>query len=162
MQTNRIVSRRRYSFQITIMVVLNLLACTGDVSTKQQHNRELLQQSVKQASSKPHETFVLGRITNTTPGNDVRGSKTIFVTIDKGTRDGIATGHVGFVRVHAATINELRAIEVAHDSTVLQGWYYANIHVNQLVVVTIRDVSSEAAFAYFEQKGIKAPVWKED
>jgi hypothetical protein len=95
------------------------------------------------------------------PGRFLNGNKTMLISIDKGSADGIYIGLVGYFLVHEAAVNEFRVQEINPNTAIMEGWYYPNIHDQGTVLLALGHVSDQALWDYIKKEGIKAPPWEE-
>ena len=97
---------------------------------------------------------VVGQVTEITMGPLLRGSKTLLITTDKGTKAGITMGTRGAIRVHEAALDDFQVQSVSETSSQLVGWYYPNIRPGDTIVFNVGNLSDEEMWQYFKSNRI--------
>jgi hypothetical protein len=97
---------------------------------------------------------MVGRVTETTMGPLLEGNKTLLITADKGSKDGITTGTRASIRVHEAALDEFRVQVVSENSSQLLGWYYSNIRPGDTIVFNVGNLSDDKMWQYFRSNNL--------
>jgi len=99
-----------------------------------------------------NESVLIAKIQQIEAGSDTQSPKTIIITIDRGSKDGVYEGQIGYVRIYVNTVMEFMVQSVSFETATLYGWDYPTIKLGDKVVFFIDHVpdSLEETLEYFQ------------
>jgi len=127
-------------------------------STKSEHYKNQSTHSKKSSAQDPAITATVTRIMS---GRIINNAKTMLIAVDKGTKDGVYIGLIGYYLIGVGHISEFRVFEVSQSEAIMEGWYDNHLHRKTKIQLVLEQTQTHDPFDYFEKEGIE-PALNED
>jgi len=96
------------------------------------------------------DSVLFATILKVEEGPDYQGQKTMVITIDQGSEDGVYNGLRGLVNPHPALFMDYVVISVSQETATMTGWYSSEIGPGDKVVLNLGNLSDSELLEYFK------------
>jgi hypothetical protein len=137
------------------------VSCKDNVDGKIKQNKETFENSQSyDVIPNQKKSIETATIINTMNGRLLNNQKTMLISINKGSEDGIYIGLSGYVLIHPSALNSFRVTEIKPNTAIMEGWYYPNIHAQATILLGFGNISDNEIWNYINREKIKAPAWE--